>query len=1299
MGSDDDAAKARLQVFLSYGRRDAAGVADEVAGFLVAEGFRVWRDRPEIRPGVPFLEEIEAAIHASNVVVALLSPHSVRRAADADELDSVCLDELSFARFSKPARPIVPAMAVACDPPMVIYRQDYVDLMKKAERTQALSRLREGIDDALQGRVRYRSWVHSLRPLDFASFLREKRRDFVGREWLYARVMEWLDQAAGEPALILKADPGAGKSAFVASLVERNPSSLLGYHCCQASASETLKPGRFVQSMAAMIASRLPHYESRLTGLLDTILDEARCEADPFTAFDEGVLAPLAEIDAPANKAAFLLIDSLDEALLHRGTTNQPTIFNVLADRLGRFPPWLRVVATTRKDADVLRKLRGLRHEEIDVHSAENLVDVEAYVRARGARDDIQKVLGNDPQRLDALMRKMRAAGNFLFVAQMLNALGRPGASLDDLDRLPAGLYGLYEDFFNRTFAAPDGLSQLASARTLLSVILAAQQPLGEAELALVTGFREDDELPALLNLLAPYLPAHEDDEGLERFAVYHKSFADWLQDPDLRGTKWYVSTRVGHQKLAAQFVKEYDSGVEHLSAYCLAHGLLHLGLSGERQRLYEVLTDPAYVRTVFGRLGPVALVQIVDRAQAAFEPGSERDTVVALASALRLSLSAVTQDPAEFEVQLEARLRKVDALAAFRAGLRAHFSPEALVPITMPLTQASGALLLSLKAGFAVDAVCVYEAGNQVVTGDEEGQLRLWWLDSGAPILTADVSPLSFSCGVADPERPLAAFGTYEGIIVRFDLDTGEVRRCEALKLGAVDALALDPARQTLLSSHHKDRAAGKSGSVLACWSWPSLELLWKRQMKDESLDSVCWSRDGSAIYVAAKTRLLRTDANGANPVTLRTAPKLETVDPGNERMTHTYSTLAVRADGTIALGLDDGRIEVFDQAGTDLRLTLPGHPMEYYTTAVSGLYFAGKDELISAGWDEAIRIWSVASGEELRSVRGKSKIYAFDVFDEGRKAVSGHKMLAANVWNLTAPGRVEGEGLVCHSLHVSETLGMAVACIGRRRVAAWDIATLAARHFVFDDVVECVGLDAERGELVVLVGRQVRALDLRKEDAPGQHLDTFDLGYGYISHASWSPSGRILAIDAGSKAQVWRREGGLSSFGLPKDEFTIYSLGVSDAVLAVATSSQIRFHNLAGQRSRVRTAKLDAPPGGTAFSPDGHTLAIFDELGNVDGFDPSTGKRRWRVASHDKWLHSMYLTDGGLVCATSVDALSVYDSAKGRRIAHLRSENGWAECWMPESGKTLLVGGYEGRLHQLSRTVMDSMAPGRHA
>jgi hypothetical protein len=101
--------KGRL--FLSYGRRDAKELADRLCADLAAEGYEVWRDTREIRPGTDWQQKIVDGLRSTQILVALLSPHAVRVRSDPnkpDNLDSVCLDELSFARFAQPPTPIVP---------------------------------------------------------------------------------------------------------------------------------------------------------------------------------------------------------------------------------------------------------------------------------------------------------------------------------------------------------------------------------------------------------------------------------------------------------------------------------------------------------------------------------------------------------------------------------------------------------------------------------------------------------------------------------------------------------------------------------------------------------------------------------------------------------------------------------------------------------------------------------------------------------------------------------------------------------------------------------------------------------------------------------------------------------------------------------------------------------------------------------------------------------------------------------------------------------------------------------------
>jgi hypothetical protein len=71
---------------------------------LSARGYDVSQDVKRIRAGRPWDEEVPEGLRNSQVVLALLSPYSVRRALDADNsnaTDSVCLDEIAYARGAR----------------------------------------------------------------------------------------------------------------------------------------------------------------------------------------------------------------------------------------------------------------------------------------------------------------------------------------------------------------------------------------------------------------------------------------------------------------------------------------------------------------------------------------------------------------------------------------------------------------------------------------------------------------------------------------------------------------------------------------------------------------------------------------------------------------------------------------------------------------------------------------------------------------------------------------------------------------------------------------------------------------------------------------------------------------------------------------------------------------------------------------------------------------------------------------------------------------------------------------------
>jgi hypothetical protein len=122
---------SKTRLFLSYGRKDDKKLAECLEADLVKHGYEVWKDTREIRAGKEWEQAVKDGLRSAQVVIALLSSHAVRLSSDPnnpDNLDGVCLDEISFARFTQPPKPIVPIMAIPVEPTFCIFRLDYVDM-------------------------------------------------------------------------------------------------------------------------------------------------------------------------------------------------------------------------------------------------------------------------------------------------------------------------------------------------------------------------------------------------------------------------------------------------------------------------------------------------------------------------------------------------------------------------------------------------------------------------------------------------------------------------------------------------------------------------------------------------------------------------------------------------------------------------------------------------------------------------------------------------------------------------------------------------------------------------------------------------------------------------------------------------------------------------------------------------------------------------------------------------------------------------------------------------------------------
>ncbi len=584
MDADGDGnVTASKKVFVSYGRSDASGLADQLAKDLATHAldplahYEPWKDRAEIRTGRAWAEQLARALNETDAVLAILTPSSVRTRGDGTSTtDSVCLDEISWARFQA-RKPILPVMAIPCTPPFEIFRLDYVDLTKWKDPTAyaaGLKRILEGLDAVLTGKWGNRATPDQLSPWDFGDYLDQKRAGFTGREWLFQEIDDQIRKRA-QPAILIVGGPGTGKTAIVAESVHRNPDGrVLGFHCCQSATPETVNPSRFVRSLAGLIASRHPAYEAIVQqSPYRDVLSERACNDDPASAFDEGILAALATVGAPAPGAWTIIVDALDESL--RGAIEgKPTIASLVAERLDRLPSWLTVIATSRPEKPLLESFAGINPLVLEASGTQNATDLRALAHARLTTPGLAQLVAASGQTTEWCVSKIADAadGNFLYAEQTLAGLERKLIGVDDLGKLPPGLRQQYRLFFDRQFADP---AAWASVRPIFAALCAAQEPLATEELSAATAIAAPKDLAARLRTVSSYL--RSTTGPTPRHTIFHSSLSEWFADETARGGPYAVAVVDGHRLLADGLFATFEADRFTVRPYALTHLGHHL--------------------------------------------------------------------------------------------------------------------------------------------------------------------------------------------------------------------------------------------------------------------------------------------------------------------------------------------------------------------------------------------------------------------------------------------------------------------------------------------------------------------------------------------------------------------------------------------------------------------------------------------------------------------------------------------------------------------------------------------------
>ncbi|HUL61708.1 MAG TPA: toll/interleukin-1 receptor domain-containing protein, partial [Methanocella sp.] len=364
------------RIFVSYGHDEHSDVARQIREDLVARGHKVWFDAREIKPGADWERHIEeglnwAARDKDGRMVLIMTPHAVRRP------DGYCLNEVTKALNDNLL--IVPVMLVWCEPPLSLYRVQWLDMQdclpldqRPGQYQLKFQRLIEALEgDTIDFEGFQSLLINALKPLAFEVELRRNLDRFTGRDWVFAAIDRWLADGDACRIFWITGGPGTGKTAIAAWLCTHRP-EIVAFHFCRYDNVQKRDARRAITSIAYQLSTQLPDYEERLrrVGL------EGIDGLDARTLFDHLIAQPLAANYPDPGRPVVVLIDALDEATV--GGRNELAGF--LASEFEKTPPWMRLILSSRPVPEVMAALQAYSPFQLGIADPRNERDIAAFL-------------------------------------------------------------------------------------------------------------------------------------------------------------------------------------------------------------------------------------------------------------------------------------------------------------------------------------------------------------------------------------------------------------------------------------------------------------------------------------------------------------------------------------------------------------------------------------------------------------------------------------------------------------------------------------------------------------------------------------------------------------------------------------------------------------------------------------------------------------------------------------------------------------------------------------------------------
>ncbi|MEM9905530.1 MAG: NB-ARC domain-containing protein [Cyanobacteria bacterium P01_D01_bin.44] len=518
--------------------------------------------------------------------------------------------------------------------------------------------------------------------------------------------------------------------------------------------------------------------------------------------------------------------------------------------------------------------------------------------------------------------------------------------------------------------------------------------------------------------------------------------------------------------------------------------------------------------------------------------------------------------------------------------------------------------------------SVAISPAGGYFVTGDVEGTIQLWQIQTGQRLLSCQGHTNWVRSVAFHPDGQTFVSGSYDHTIRLWSVENGQCRTVYQGHRRGICAVTFSPDGQRL--------ASGSADGTIRLWGYHSGQCLKTLTDHTDWVNAIAFSPDGQQL------------ASGSADGTL----KLWNYHTGQCLKTFTGHTLGVNSvafnpDGqTLLSGSADQTIKQWQVASGECLKTFRGH-----TDAVNAVGFSFDGQCLASGSaDQTLKLWDEQTGHCFKTLIGHhNDIWSIAFSPVDQILISGSADQTVKLWD-----RQTGDCYKTVSGYTHWINAVMFSPDGKCLIGGGFGQTLGIWNYHTGQLLKTLtGHTAPICSVAISQDQNMLASGSADQSIRLWHGQTNQCLQQLIGHRSWvcsvafSPDGTHLASGSFDRTvKLWQVNQETCLKTLVGHDNVVWSVVFNPLDQTLASGSADHTIKLWDSQTGQCLKTLighDNVVWSVAFDPTGQTLVSGSADHTVKLWDCRTGHCLKTLVGHTSWVCSVVFSHGGTILASS--------------------------------------------------------------